>query len=80
MQSTLRMQARVLPGNRIELIAPELREGETVSVLVVLDRPPEGTSLPMIDLIDSLPPGPRSAGSWPEVERHLQEERDSWDR
>jgi hypothetical protein len=30
--------------------------------------------------LDSLPPGPRSAPTWDEIERQFREERGAWDR
>ena len=78
MPSTLRVKTRVLPGHRIELTAPDLREGETVEVLLIVDRPAEGEAISMAALLATLPPGPRSAGSWEEIEQRLREERDSW--
>ena len=35
---------------------------------------------PLVEWLRSLPPGPRSADTWADVERQLREERDSWDR
>lgn len=75
----LRVRTTVLPGNRIEVSVPELREGETVEVVVI----PAATSLPnlsLLEFLDTLPAGPRSYASWEEVERHLQDERAAWDR
>ncbi len=84
MQAALRITTRVLPGNRVEVSAPQLKEGETVDVIVVLPEPAVSDPSPprrsMLDLIQSLPPGPRSAASWEDVERNLQADRDSWDR
>lgn len=80
MQSSLRLQATVLPGNRIEICRPELPEGGTVEVIVVL---PEEIPLRrggILEFLDSLPPGPRSYDTWEELERHFQEERNAWDR
>jgi hypothetical protein len=79
MQSTLRVTARVLPGSRIEVSSPELTEGEDVEVIVqpAVARKPRTH---VIDIIESLPRGPRSAPTWDEVERNLQEERNSWER
>jgi hypothetical protein len=34
----------------------------------------------VLDYLDSLPAGPRSAPTWDEVERAFQSERDSWER
>ncbi len=89
MQTALRVTTRVLPGHRVEIIAPDLIEGEVVDVVVT---PNTTNHLPMAampdsekrgsmwELIQSLPPGPRSASTWAEIERNLQEDRDSWDR
>ena len=77
----LRVQAKVLPGKRIELTAPELLEGATVEVIVVLPSPvPPVAREHVIDIVASLPPGPRSAPTWEEVERQFREERDAWDK
>jgi len=87
MQTTLRLTARVLAGSRIEITAPELREGDAVDVFVVLpdtqaaDSSPEPPSrLSALELLDSLPPGPRALPTWEQLERSLQEERAAWDR
>ncbi len=76
----LRVTAEVLAGHRIEISVPELREGQQVDVIVVPRQaePPTGQSL--LEFLDRLPPGPRSAPSWDDVERRFQEERDAWDR
>ena len=80
MQSVLRTRATVLPGNRLEISAPELRQGETVEVIVILPTVvPSGTQS-AAEFLDSLPAGPRSYPSWEEFERRFQEERNSWDR
>ena len=93
--SALRVVTQVLPGGRIELTAPELPEGGTVEVVVILPRPAAPAPAPaeaagtvpaarpgehVLDILASLPPGPRSGRTWEEVERHWQEERDAWDR
>jgi len=79
MQSTLRVTARVLPGSRIEVSSPELTEGEDVEVIVqpVVPREPRTHA---IDIIESLPRGPRSSPTWGHVGRNLEEERNSWER
>ncbi len=86
MQAALRVTTRVLPGNRVEIVAPELIEGDSVEVFVVMPEAaaksqPKAQKLGSIwELIQSLPPGPRSASTWEEIERSLQEDRASWDR
>ena len=80
MPTTLRMETTVLPGHRLEVSAPELPEGAKVEVIVVL---PEAAPAPFgsaLEFLESLPPGPRAFKTWEEYERHLQEERDSWER
>ena len=56
-----------------------MTEGEDVEVIVqpAVARKPRTH---VIDIIESLPRGPRSAPTWDEVERNLQEERNSWER
>lgn len=89
METALRLTTRVLPGHRVEIVAPELTEGESVDVFVVM--PNTANVLPAAEaksgqrgsiweMIQSLPPGPRSASTWEEIEQNLQEDRNSWDR
>jgi hypothetical protein len=79
MQPALHLKTTVLPGNKIEVTATELKVGETVDVFLVL---PESTSPPgrsALEIIRSLG-GHRLFQSPEEVDRYLQEERDSWER
>ena len=81
MQTALRLTTRVQAGHRLEINAPELPEGAEVDVFVVLPDTPRPAAVPsLMEFLDSLPPGPRSAPTWEQVERHLQEERASWER
>ena len=80
MQTTLRLETIVLPGHRLEVSAPELPEGVKVEVIVVLPAKPEPQFKSALDFLESLPPGPRAFKTWEEYERHLQEEKDAWDR
>jgi hypothetical protein len=70
----------VLPGHRLEIRSPELPEGATVEVIVLLPEQPGPRRMSMLELVASLPPGPRAFPTWEEYERHLQEERDAWER
>jgi hypothetical protein len=80
LQNALHITARVQSGNKIEISAQGLREGQDVDVYLV-PRPPEPASRPsVLEFLDSLPAGPRSAPTWDEVERRFQQERDVWDR
>lgn len=81
MQAALRMETKVLPGNRVEVSDPGLPEGATVEVIVMLPQtaaPVQRTS--MIELLEQLPPGPRAFNDWEAYENFLQAEKDSWDR
>ena len=80
MQAAIRLETTVLPGNRVEVTAPELPEGAKVEVIVML--PQDGVArrrMSMLELVKSLPPGPRAFDTWEEYERFLQEEKDSWE-
>jgi hypothetical protein len=77
----LHLLTKVLPGNRIEVTNPQLNEGDQVEVIVkVAPKAQVNQHSTVLDFLDSLPPGPRSASTWAEVERQFREERDSWDR
>jgi hypothetical protein len=80
MTSPLRITTRVLPGHKVVVTAPDLAEGQTVDVILVPQAAEVGPRQSMFDLIQSLPPGPRSAPSWEEIEAQFKRERDAWDR
>jgi hypothetical protein len=80
MQTTLRMETTVLPGHRLEVTAPELPEGANVEVIVVLPDQGKPGRVSMLEFVESLPPGPRAFPTWEEYERHLQEEKNAWER
>jgi hypothetical protein len=80
MQTALRLEATVLPGHRLEVSAPELPEGIKVEVIIVLPEKPEPRRVSMLELVESLPPGPRAFPTWEEYEQHLREEKDAWER
>ncbi|MCC6418350.1 MAG: hypothetical protein IT429_08925 [Gemmataceae bacterium] len=80
MQSALRLETTVLPGHRLEISAPELPEGATVEVIVVLPGKPEPQFSSALDFLKSLPSDPRAFPTWEEYEQHLREEKDAWDR
>jgi hypothetical protein len=80
LQNALHVTARVQSGNKIEISAPGLHEGQDVDVYLV-PRPAATPSRPsVLEFLDSLPEGPRSAPTWDEVERQFQQQRDAWDR
>jgi hypothetical protein len=80
MQSALHMTTKVLPGNKIEINVPELPEGTSVEVFLVLSKSPESQRHSALEFLDSLPAGPRSSRTWIEIEQYIQEERNSWER
>jgi hypothetical protein len=78
MQPALHIRTLVLPGNRVEVTAPELQEGEAIEVFLV--RPEAQVPLvSSLQIIESLK-GHRLFQDASEVSRRLNEERDSWDR
>jgi hypothetical protein len=78
-QPALHLKTTVLPGNKIEITAAELKVGETVEVFLVLPDRPGSVGPSALDVIKSLD-GHRLFKSPEELDRHLQEERGSWDR
>jgi hypothetical protein len=79
MRSALHVTAKVLPGHKIEISIPELPEGDTVEVFLVLPEPSPPARRSALDLLESLP-GQRLFKTAEEADRYLQEERDSWER
>lgn len=80
MQTALHLETTVLPGHRLEISAPELPEGAKVEVIIVLSEKPQSQYASALEFLESLPPGPRAFPTWEEYERHLQEEKDAWER
>lgn len=80
MQPALRTQTTVLPGNRIEVTAPQLPEGSRVEVIVVLAEQTKLRRPSMLEFLETMPPGPRAFRTWEEYEQHLREEKDAWER
>lgn len=78
MQTELRIETTVLPGNRVEVVAPQLPEGTAVEVTVV--PKPASRRQSMLDYLRSLPPGPLVFKTPAEVDKYIQEERNAWDR
>jgi hypothetical protein len=86
MQTAIRTTTRVLAGGKVTVSDPDLKEGQTVEVIVL----PTGSSpvtghRPSSDLsaaafFASLPPSRRTPEEWAEFEREFQQRRDEWDR
>ena len=79
MQTALRIETTVLPGNRVEISAPELPAGAKVAVTVTLLENPKPRFESVYDFVKSLPPGPRAFDTWEEYEKFLEDEKNSWE-
>jgi hypothetical protein len=77
MSLPLQVQTTVLPGHRIEIQAPELPEGRSVTVLVVLEEA-DGPKRRLRDVLAGYPGG-RLFRSAEEVDEYLRKEREAWD-
>jgi hypothetical protein len=81
MSTSQHFTAQVLPGGRIEISTEGLVEGQTVDIVVVPRPASDTTQLKSLqELFDSFPPGPRGVATWEELDAHIQEERNAWDR
>jgi hypothetical protein len=80
MHTTLRIETTVLPGHRLEISNPELPDGATVEVIVVVPEQPKQRLMSTLEFLATLPPGPLLFKTPEDVNRYLQEERESWDR
>ena len=78
MQAALRITTKVLPGNKIEIELPESEIGDTVDVFVILPEKPKVKRRSAIEIIEEVH-AKRTPKSAEEIDRRLQEERDSWD-
>ena len=76
----VRQRVQVMPGHRVELVAPELNDGEWVDVVVRADADLPARRANVLAFIDSLPAGPRAVADWDAYERLLQQERESWEQ
>jgi hypothetical protein len=78
MQPALHLSTKVLPGNKIEISAPELPVGKTVEVFVILKSTSSRTRRSAIELLDELP-GQRLFKTPEEADQYLHEERSAWE-
>lgn len=79
MQTELHIETIVLPGNRVEVFAPELPEGARVEVTVVVPQQPRPELGSAYEFLQTLPPGPRAFDTWEEYEDLVRKENDSWE-
>lgn len=94
-QTAFRLKTRVLPGHRIEVVAPEIAEGVDIE-LIVLPPSTESSELQktesadtlealqnkvsFLDFVQTVAPGPRPFATWEAYEHALQEEKQAWER
>ena len=79
MQSAPHRKATVFPGGKIELTDLDLPSGEAVDVFVLLPDNSSGSRPSAVDIL-AQSPGQRLFKTAEEVDSHLRDERDSWDR
>ncbi|WP_445627331.1 hypothetical protein [Nostoc sp. DSM 114167] len=84
MQSALRIETKVLPGNKIEITLPadtlSTSVGQTIEVIVLI--PEQKTTLEgqsIIHLLEEIHKQRPVGRSVEEINRDLQAERDAWD-
>lgn len=75
---TTHIKATVLPGNKIEVPAPEYAVGQTVDVTVMWPEAEPNRRRSALEILDSLPGG-QMFKTAEEVDRYIEEERNSWD-
>ncbi len=79
MRPTLRVKTKILPGNKIEIVAPDFLVGDDVEVFVLLPASQATEQQSAIDLLETMP-AQRLFKTSADTDRYLQEERDSWER
>ncbi|MBO3461904.1 hypothetical protein G7B40_015970 [Aetokthonos hydrillicola Thurmond2011] len=84
MQSALRIETKILPGNKIEINLPAhatlTSVGQTIEVIVLL--PEQKSTLKgqsILHLLEEIHEQRPVGRSVEEINRNLQSERDSWD-
>jgi len=79
MQPPLHISTTVQSGNKIEVTDPHLKEGDSVEMLLYVSPPEKSARRSAVSIIESLH-GHRLFQSAQEVDRFLEEERNSWER
>lgn len=79
METALRLRTQVMSGHRIEIVHPQLPEGDSVEVIVLVNQS-ELQKTTLYEVLTSQPPRetPLAVASWEEYDRLLQQERDEW--
>ncbi len=82
MQSAFRIETQVLPGNKIEINLPSgaipHSVGQMVEVIVILPEKPKLIRRNILEWIEHARSN-HSLKTPEEINRYLQDERDSWD-
>ncbi len=78
MQPAVHMTTKVLPGNKIEIQVPEAAIGDTVDVFVILPEKTENKRRSVIEMLEAIR-AKRPPKTAEQIDRYLQEERESWD-
>jgi hypothetical protein len=78
MQSAIRITTKVLAGDKLEIQVPPGSVGEEVEVFVIIPEKPQGGRRKVLELLTEI----RSrhvSRTVAEIDRELQEEKNSWD-
>lgn len=80
MQAALHISTQVLPGQKIEIQVPDAAIGDTVDVFVILSekQKPESKRRSVLDLIEQIR-SKKQFRSAEDIDKQIQEERESWD-
>ncbi len=84
-QTAIRLTARVLPGQRLEVHSADLKVGSEVELIVFeketansSEAEPPRQFRDVIEFLDSLPPSNLTREDWERIEREFREEREAW--
>ncbi|HEY9848277.1 MAG TPA: hypothetical protein V6D28_02370 [Leptolyngbyaceae cyanobacterium] len=78
MQQALHIKTKILPGNKIEIQIPEAAVGDEVDVFVILPEKTASQRDSVLETIEEIR-SKRLFKSSEDIDKKLQEERDSWD-
>lgn len=78
MQPSLHIKTHVLPGNKLEIEIPEAAIGDAVDVFVILPEKTASKRSSILETIEQIR-SKRQFRSSEDIDKQLQEERDSWD-
>ncbi|MBC1237147.1 hypothetical protein [Nostoc sp. 2RC] len=83
MQSALRIETKVLPGNKIEITLPAdtllTSVGQTIEVIVLIPQKTTLEEQSIIHLLEEIHKQRPVGRSVEEINRDLEAERDAWD-